>query len=415
MIYLFVHQNFPGQYKHLVRHLADQPENSVYFITQPNQNWMAGVTKLVYQRDIPPQLNCHPYTVEIDLAMRVGLSVAEVCRDLKSQRILPDVIIGHAGWGEMLFVKDVFPNIPVLSYFEFYYHFSQVDLGFDPEFPSRPDDAFRLRMRNTISLLSFDSADWGTAPTRWQRSVHPPEFRPRISMVHEGVDTDLLKPDPKATISLARDGLQLTREDEVITYVARNLEPYRGFHIFMRALPDILRRRPQAHIVLVGGDGVSYGAAAPQGMSYREIMLHEVGGELDMSRVHFLGRIPYEAFISLLQVSSAHVYLTYPFVLSWSFLEAMACGCAMIGSATPPVMEVLEDGHNGLAVDFFSPKDIADRVDAILDHPDRMQAMRDAARRTVVEKYDLRSRQLPAWLDLIDCLINRRRPSVEEG
>jgi glycosyltransferase involved in cell wall biosynthesis len=194
--------------------------------------------------------------------------------------------------------------------------------------------------------------------------------------------------------------------------VARNLEPYRGFHIFMRAAREILRRRPRTHIVIVGGDGVSYGPPAPRGETFRSLLLKEVGHALPEGRVHFLGRVAYDVYLNILQVSSAHVYLTYPFVLSWSFVEAMACGCAIIGSDTPPVMEVLKDRQNGLIVDFFSPTAIADRVDEILDHADGMQKMRDAARRTAVEKYDLKTVLLPRWIELFDDLMNGRRPKT---
>jgi glycosyltransferase involved in cell wall biosynthesis len=229
-------------------------------------------------------------------------------------------------------------------------------------------------------------------------------------VLHEGVDTSVAKPNPDAWIQLARGDVTLTPRDEVVTYVARNLEPYRGFHIFMRAAAEIQRRRPRAHIVLVGGDGVSYGAAAPRGTTYRQLMLNEVGHRLDLSRIHFLGQIPYEFHLNLLQISSAHVYLTYPFVLSWSFLEAMASGCAIIGSDTPPVMEVLQDRVNGLAVDFFSPLAIADRVDEVLDHPTRMAHLRAAARATAIRNYDLESRALPRWMQLMNDLMAGRKP-----
>jgi glycosyltransferase involved in cell wall biosynthesis len=412
MIYLFVHQNFPAQYRHLIRHLADQPDNQIYFITQPNENYMQGVVKVVYEPTKPQALNCHPFAVDFDLAVRNGVGVVQACRELLARGIRPDIVIGHNGWGEMTFVKDVFPDTPVLLYFEFYYHARNVDVGFDPEFPSGPLDAFRLRAKNAIHMLSIDVADWGNAPTRWQRSVHPPEVRPRISVIHEGIDTTAVAPDPSAWMSLKRGNVTFSRADEVITYVSRNLEPYRGFHVFMRAAREIQRRRPRARIVVVGGDDVSYGAEAPEGTTYRQIALREAGSDLDMSRIHFLGQIPYDSYLKLLQISSAHVYLTYPFVLSWSFVEAMSAGCAIIGSDTPPVMEVLEDGVNGLAVDFFSPRAIADRVDQILDHPTRMQHMRDAARATAIDKFDLKTRTLPKWLKLMDDLVHHRRPDL---
>jgi len=395
-----------------VYYLAAQPENRVFFITQPSQNSIPRVTKLVYKPDIPKNFGCHPNTIGFDLAVRNGMSVAQICRDLRGQGIVPDLIAGHAGWGETLFVKDVFPESPILSYFEFYYHFSDVDLGFDPEFPWHPEDAFRLRTRNAVSLLSFDTADWGNTPTHWQRNLHPPELRPRITRIHEGVDCNVVKPNSQAWIQLERAGVRLTRDDQIVTYVSRNLEPYRGFHVFMRALPEIMRRRPKARIVIVGGDDVSYGVPLPTGKSYRQLMLDELGAELDLNRIHFLGSIPYNVYLDILQISSVHIYLTYPFVLSWSLIEAMASGCAIIGSATPPVEEVIEDGVNGLLVEFFSAHAIADRVDEVLDHPNLMQEMRDAARAAAVRNFDLDTRIMPAWLQLIDDLVNHRRPSL---
>lgn len=413
MIYLFIHQNFPGQYKNLVRHYADRPGNTVYFITQPNDNVMGGVNKLVYRLERPAQVNCHPLAVDLDEAIRTGAGVADLCRTLKRENIHPDVIVGHSGWGETMFVKDVFPDVPLLAYFEFFYHPKGVDVGFDPEFSSIFSDPARLRTRNAVNLMAFDAADWGHTPTRWQQSLYPPEMRQRITMIHEGVDTTSVRPNAEAWIKLARRDQILTRDDELITYVARNLEPYRGFHVFMRALPTIQRRRPRSHTIIVGGDGVSYGYPPLPGTTYREMMLREVGAELDLDRIHFLGQVPYDIYLSILQISSVHVYLTYPFVLSWSFIEAMSAGCVILGSATPPVTEVLEDGVNGLAVDFFSTEAIADRIDEVLDHPDRMQVLRDRARATAVKRYDLKTRQLPRWERLIEDVIDGRLPRLD--
>ncbi len=413
MRYLFIHQNFPGQYRHVVSHLAAKPGNQVFFITQPNPNSMPGVTKVTYPKDERGPINCHAYSVEIDRAIHHGAAVAEVCRTLRNQGFQPDLIVGHSGWGETLFVKDVFPDVPLLANFEFYYHARGVDVDFDPEFDSTFNNPSRLRTRNATNLLAFDSADWGHSATRWQRSLYPPEMRPRISQLHEGVDTNLARPKRKASFALPRSKRVFTRRDEVVTYVARNLEPYRGFHIFMRALPQLLRRRKSAHVVIVGGDGVSYGAPAPPRSTFKEIMLQELGAQLDLERVHFVGVLDYEAYINLLQISSVHVYLTYPFVLSWSFIEAMACGCLIVGSATPPVLEVLRDGSNGLTVDFFAPKMLAQRIEAALAQPERMQELRDAARATAVEQFDLKRVLLPRWRMLFDDLIHGRRPKHE--
>lgn len=412
MIYLFIHQNFPGQYKHLIRLLADDPENTVYFISQPNSNWMEGVIKLVYYPDLASPIQCHRYTIDFELAVRHGEGVAKSLAMLKTQGVTPDIIIGHSGWGETLFVKDVYPDVPLLSYFEFFYHHAGADADFDPEFPGGPDDSGRLRARNAVNLLSLEAADWGHAPTRWQQSLYPPEMRPRITVLHEGIDTELIRPDPEAWLHLNRGNLRLGHGDEIVTYVARNLEPYRGFHVFMRAIPEIQRRRPNAHILIVGGDEVSYGSPLPSGQTYRQKMLAELNGRLNHEKIHFLGQLPYQSYLSVLQLSSAHVYLTYPFVLSWSFLEAMAAGCAMIGSATAPVQEVLVDGENGVLVDFFSPGAIAQAVDTVLSDKNRMRGMRENARRTVVENYDLKTRILPRWQELIADLVMGRRPTI---
>jgi glycosyltransferase involved in cell wall biosynthesis len=409
--YLFIHQNLPGQYRHLVRHLASQPGNAVYFITQPNDNGMPGVHKITYPKDQRGPINCHAYAVELDRAIHIGATVADVCRSLREQGFRPDLIVGHSGWGETLFVKDVFPDVPLLANFEFYYHAHGVDADFDPEFVSIFNDPSRLRARNGINLLAFQSADWGHSATQWQRSLYPAEMQSRISVLHEGVDTDLVRPNAKASFKLPESGRVLTRRDEVVTYVARNLEPYRGFHIFMRALPQLLRRRPRAQVVIVGDNGVSYGAPPPPRSTYRDMMLQEVGAKLDLKRVHFLGLIDYHAYLNLLQVSSAHVYLTYPFVLSWSFVEAMACGCLIIGSATPPVLEVLRDGTNGITVDFFSYKKLANRIEAALDQRRELNALRQAARATAVEQFDLNRKLLPRWSALFEDLMSGRRPA----
>jgi glycosyltransferase involved in cell wall biosynthesis len=408
--YLFVHQNFPAQYRHVVQHLASIPGNDVRFITQPNENAMSGVKKIVYPKDERPNVNCHIYTLEVDRAIYTGAMVGEECRKLRKDGFVPDLVVGHSGWGETLFIKDVFPEAPLLANFEFYYHAQGVDVGFDPEFVSIFSDPSRLRTRNATNLMAFAGADWGHTATHWQHSLYPPEMRPRISVLHEGIDTERLRPDPNAAFTLPKSGKVLTRADEVITYVARNLEPYRGFHVFMRALPELLRRRPRAQVVILGGDDVSYGAPAPPQSTFREMMLKELKGKLDLKRVHFLGMVDHADYSSLLQISSLHVYLTYPFVLSWSFIEAMASGCLILGSATPPVLEVLLDGVNGLTVDFFDSTRIADRIDYALEEGTRLQSLREAARATAVEHFDLKSVLLPRWMTLFDDLVNGREP-----
>lgn len=406
---LLIHQNFPGQFKHLAQHLASDPSNQVVFITKRQDRDIPGVRRVSYQPRRKVQPSTHRYLRILEDGVLHGQVVAERAEALKRQGFVPDVVVAHPGWGESLYIKDVFPDTPLLNYFEFFYRGKGSDVGFNPAQPPNLDDLARIRTKNGINLLSLDGCDWGLSPTQWQRRQYPDCYRPMISVIHEGVDTDLVSPQADQSLNLARGG-RLTQGDEIITYVSRSLEPYRGFPVFMHAVREICRRRPRAHVLIVGDDGVSYGGALPNGQTYRQKLLSEV--ELDLSRVHFLGRVPYPQFLSILRISSAHVYLTYPFVLSWSMLEAMSAGCLVIGSATPPVEEVIVDGQNGLLVDFFSPEQIADRVDEVLDHPNRMAALRLAARRTILSQYDLRAVCLPRQLRLIDDLVSGRHPAL---
>jgi glycosyltransferase involved in cell wall biosynthesis len=399
---LFVHQNFPGQYLHLARHLGATPGNQVVFLTQRRDNArLPGVTKIVYEphRKITP--NIHHYLVDTEAGVLNAQNVARAALDLRDSGFVPDVMLAHNGWGELWYLKDVFPNTPLIGYFEFFYKRYGADVGFDPNERLIFDTATRLRTKNLGNLLALDAADLGQTPTQWQKSLYPAVYHPKLHVVHEGIDTTLAAPKREARLTLP-NSVTLSSEDEVVTYVARNLEPYRGFPNFMRSLPAILARRPKAHVVIVGGDETSYGPPLANRKTFRQAMLEEVGSALEMRRVHFLGKVPYATFLTILQVSSAHVYLTYPFVLSWSMLEAMAAGCLVIGSKTAPVEEVIRDGENGVLVDFFSPQEIAGRViEALQDRP-AFAAMRRNARQTILDKYDLKSICLPQQLQLLD-------------
>jgi glycosyltransferase involved in cell wall biosynthesis len=283
MNWLFIHQNFPGQYVHVARHLAGVGEHVIGIgqkrRTEPVN--LSGVRRIEY---VPAQPASAPpaYVHEFELAVQNGLAVAQECERLKGEGFVPDAVIGHNGWGEMLYVKDVWPSAPQLGYFEFFYRAEGSDVDFDPEFPPEPDVAMRSRTRNAVNLLGLDSADWGQTPTKWQRDQYPPLHRRRISVIHEGIDTDLVRPDPTARL-LLRGGISFGPDDEVVTYCARNLEPYRGFHVFMRALPGVLRRRPNARALILGSDGVSYGRRPTRAATWRQQLLDELAGELDLA------------------------------------------------------------------------------------------------------------------------------------
>lgn len=406
---LFVHQNFPGQYLHLARHLGSLSGNEIVFITQRKDATLPGVRNIVYKPPRAVTEGIHHYLTEVEAGVVNAQTVARVALDLKQSGFVPDVMIGHNGWGEIWYLKDVFPQAPLLGYFEFFYRFKGADVGFDLKEKLIFDHAPRLRTKNLGNLLALDAVDLGQCPTQWQKSVYPKRWHPLLHVVHEGIDTAIVVPEHGAKLMLPDSDKVLSADNEVITYVARNLEPYRGFPNFMRSLPAIMQRRPKAEVVIVGGDDVSYGARLADGKTYRQQMLKELGTSVDLSRVHFMGKVPYSTFLAILQISRAHVYLTYPFVLSWSMLEAMAAGCLVIASNTAPVQEVISDGENGILVDFFSPTEIADKVVAALEEPKAFTRIRQNARRTIIERYDLNSICLPAQLQLLDRLAGLRR------
>lgn len=411
---LFVHQNFPGQYLHLASHLGSLPGNEVIFITQrKDEAKLPGVRNIVYQPHRGITKDLHHYLIDTESGLLNAQSVARVALELKEAGFIPDVMLGHNGWGEIWYLKDVFPDVPMIGYFEFFYRYRGADVGFDPAENKIFDHAPRIRTKNLGNLIGLDAADFGQTPTQWQRSLYPAEYQAKMQVVHEGIDTDKVAPNPNARLRLPQHALgyhriELTLDDEVVTYVARNLEPYRGFQSFMRSLPAILDKRPNAQILVVGGDEVSYGHKLPDGQTHRQLMLAELGSTLDLKRVHFLGKVPYSTYLAILQISRVHVYLTYPFVLSWSMLEAMAAGCLLVASKTPPVEEVIRDGENGLLVDFFSPTNIAERVIDVLQSDRNGYAyIRQNARNTIIEKYDLKTICLPAQLQLLEMALDR--------
>lgn len=364
---------------------------------------LPGVQTLTYASAAATSPATHTYLREYEGAVRRGQQVARSLVALRAGGFVPDVVCAHPGWGEALFVKEVFPATPLLGYCEFFYRALGADVGFDPEYPATLDQRCRVRVKNSALLLSLEAADAGMAPTAWQRRQFPAELQSRITVLHDGIDTGRVCQDANARLRLP-DGRELTRADEVITFVARNLEPYRGFHVFLRMLPALLARRRAARVVIVGGDEVSYGVPAPQGKTYRQWLLAQLGDALDVSRLHFLGRVAYADFLSVLRVSSAHVYLTYPFVLSWSMLEAMAAGCLVIGSRTAPVQEVIEDGVNGWLCDFFDQAGWVDRIADALAAGAKLDPVRAAARQTILERYDLSRICLPGQLALVQSL-----------
>ena len=405
MKFLFVHQNFPAQFVHLAPALAARGHEVVALGISAGMPQMHGVRHVLHKPvgPAPAQVPKDPSWEEWAAKLARGHSCAVAMLELKAQGFTPDVVFVHPGWGEALYVKDVYPACRMLVYGEYYYGTPGGDSHFDPEFSRQADLAAseRLRIKNTHLLHALAVADGGVSPTQFQKSRHPEWFQPRLEVIHDGIDTDRFRPDPNASVGLQKAGLELKAGDEVVTFVARQLEPYRGYHVFMRALPALLQARPNARVVIVGGEGVSYGAAPPKGKTWKGIFLSEVQDRLDMQRVHFVGTVPHEVLRRLLQVSAVHVYLTYPFVLSWSLLEAMSMGCLIVGSRTAPLEEVVRDRHNGLLVDFFDPAELAETVAGALAARSDLAHLRAAARETAL-LYDLRRECLPKMIRYVE-------------
>ena len=405
---LFIHQNFPAQFKSLAPALARLGHDvRVLVLKKSVALELMGITQIVYAVKKSSTPNLHPWLISFESQIIRGEAVFKAALKLKAEGYTPDAIIAHPGWGESLFVKDVWPRAKLGIYCEFYYQAYGADLGFDTEFIDNDEaDVCRMRIKNLNNMLHFPVADAGISPTYWQALTFPQTLHKKISVIHDGIDTRKVAPDDAANmhIKTASETLILKKSDELITFVNRNLEPYRGFHIFMRALPDLLKKRPKARVLIVGGNGTSYGPKPKQGGSWRKVLTDEVRvkiSEADWSRVHFMGNIPYHHFIPLLQVSTVHIYLTYPFVLSWSLLEAMSAGCAIIASNTKPVQEVIKHNENGRLVDFFDVQGLVHEVCSLLDDPESRARLGVKARAFVVANYDLQTITLPrqiAWV-----------------
>lgn len=408
MNYIFIHQNMPGQYKHIVRRLAANKKNYVVFITKRKDMEIPGVRKILYEPHREVTEGIHHYLSMAEKGVIFGQQVARKLLELAREGFRPDIIIGHPGWGEMLYVKDVFPNVPVLAFFEFYYRSRGADVGFNPEEPIGLDDLCRIRTKNVVNDISLSVADAGVSPTLWQYEQLPVEYRYKVSVIFDGIDTEAAKPNREAVFAHPRmNGLSLTAKDKVVTYVTRNFEPYRGFQWYMRALEILCKRHPDVHFVMVGADDVSYGKRPPKGKTYRHEMLKQV--DIDRARVHFVGMLEYADYLKVLQISSCHVYLTYPFVLSWSMMEALSAGCIVVGSRTAPVEEMVTDGENGLLIDFFDPAGIAERVTEVLENQEGLRPIRENARQFIVENYAL-DKCLARHHSLINNLVAGHRP-----
>ena len=393
---LILHNNYPAQFGGLARHLARQG-HEVTFGTRwqgTPPDWLRMVRYAPHRGVDPKQ---HPYVRNLEQAVLNGQALARVGLGMKEKGYSPDLVVAHSGWGPGLYVRDVWPDTKYVGYFEWFYRPRGSDLGFLSE--TTPNEELRCRTRNAAILLDLAACHWGIVPTEYQASQFPALLRRKLSVHHDGVDTDYFSQAPGRRLKLP--GLDLSHADELVTYVARGMEPYRGFPQAMAAFAEVQRRRPRAHVVVVGADRVAYGPKRGDGDTYKKQMLREL--DFDRERLHFTGQLPTNLYREVLLASSAHVYLTVPFVLSWSMIEAMSVGCVLIASDTAPVREVVRDGENGLLVDFFDSARLAERICEVLARPDDFDGVREGARRTAVERYAA-SKLVPLRAQLLEAV-----------
>jgi len=405
---LFIHQNFPGQFKHLAPELAKN--HNVHSLSM----FDIEVNGVKHHKYIPYRNSSnkiHNLAIEFETKIIRAEACADMAYELKEEGFNPDLIIGHTGWGELLFLKEIWPDAKMLGYVEFHYNLDNSDIDFDLEHQKGDDNLFlrrKLVSRNTSGFSQYHDSDYLISPTHFQKSTFPDDIKHKIQVIHEGIDTSRFVPNSDMKLNI--DGQNISKEDKIILFVNRNLEPYRGYHIFLKSLPLIQKKHPDALIFIVGGEGTSYGKKPPKGKTWKNIFLKDVENDLDMSKIFFTGYLPeHKSLTALMQVASVQVYLTYPFVLSWSLLESLSCGVLVIGSKTGPVEEVIEDKKSGLLVDFFDFKDIANKVNKVLDEPEKFSKLTKAARNEMIKKFDLNTVCLPKNIKFIEKILSEER------
>ena len=400
---LFVHKHFPGQFLHLALTFAAQPDNEVVFLSAEDGISIPGIRAIRVQPSRASASPTHNLVQPFENAVLLGQATYNACAKLRDEGFIPDLIYAHAGFGPGLFLRDAFPGAPIIGYFEWFYNAAGSGGNFRLPNDMADDEALRTRTNNANLLLDLVQCDRGICPTAFQMDQFPQEFHDKLHVIHEGIDATFYSPDRRGRLSL--DGIQLGDDAEIVTYAARGMEPCRGFPQFIRAIATLQRLRPRLHAVIVGEDTVVYGKRRSDDKSWKEAMLLELP-DLDLDRTHFTGTLPIQLYRKVLRASHAHVYLTAPFMLSCSLLEAMAIGCTVVGSATAPVCEVIQDGETGLLADFVDPFRLAGRIGEALDNPDKALRIGSAARDYIVEHYDLAS-ILPPHLRLANHVLGR--------
>ena len=403
---LFIHQGFSGQYKYIIRELAKNKENRIVGLgaNQIKETMPQGVEYYQYNIIRGNTTGIHEWLLDIDSKQIRAEACARAAHELKKRGFKPDIICAHSGWGEALLIKHVWEDVPLLCYQEFFYNTKGFDYGFDKrekEIQNWQKDG-KIVFKKANPLIMLEESDWNITPTEFQKSSFPSLYWNKFSVIHDGIDIDTIENTQKKDRLKFKDNI-IKNGDKLITFVNRNIEPYRGCETMIKAIPTILKLDRSIKIVIIGKEeGVSYGKANAK-ESWKNRFMREIEGKYDKERVIFTGGIEYQDYLNILKMSSCHIYLTYPFVLSWSMLEAMSIGLPVIGSNTEPVREVIGDGENGILTDFFDENELAINVEKILNNEELRRYIGRNAKKTILERYSL-ERCLPKQVALINLL-----------
>ncbi|MFO0909492.1 MAG: glycosyltransferase [Isosphaeraceae bacterium] len=362
---LFVHQNFPAQFGHIARHLVRSRGWQCTFVSKTPKGESAGIRKIEYATKGGARDSTHYCSRTFENAIWHSHAVFEACKADPDLR--PDLIVGHSGFGSTLFLNELYPDVPIINYFEYYYHSHRSDIDYRPEFPSSELDFLRARARNAMLLLDLQNCHRGYSPTHFQQSLFPAEYRPKIDVIFDGIETDVYHRRTGVARTVA--GRTIPDSTRIVTYVSRGFESMRGFDVFMKVAKRIYQQYSNVVFVCVGSDRVCYGGDERhiQHKTFREHVL--AGDDYDLNRFIFTGMVPVSGLVDIFSLSDLHIYLTVPFVLSWSLMDALACGCTVLASDTAPVAEMIEDGRNGLLAGFFDVDGMAARGVEVLRNP----------------------------------------------
>jgi glycosyltransferase involved in cell wall biosynthesis len=414
---LYVHQNFPAQFGHIARHLVQKNGWRCTFVSETPAGTVEGIEKIQYKLAGGATKSTHFCSRTFENAV---WHTDAVYNALKARPdVQPDLIVGHSGFGSTLFLSELYPDTPIVNFFEYYYRAhdpdSDMDFRTDLNWDVPEVKYLRSRCRNAMILLDLQNCDAAYTPTKFQKSRFPDEYLPKLQTIFDGVDRGVyhgyneeLRPAPGARGTRTLAGREVGPDTRVVTYVSRGFESMRGFDVFMKAAKKIYQQYPDVLFFIVGTDRIAYGGdesyIAPY-KSFKDWTLAQ--DEYDLGKFVFAGRMNPSDLGKLLASSDLHMYLTVPFVLSWSMMDALSCGAVVLGSATAPVKEMIRDGENGLLADFFDTDEMAEKAVRVLRDPAAFRPLGRAAEEMVVRDYSLEA-VLPRMLSLYEEAVNRR-------